>query len=357
MADYKIAPLPPLVELETPAVLRALVAAHRQLAELKGHARTIPNQGILINTLALQEAKASSEIENFVTTQDEVFRIGPETMAFDSPNQKEVAYYQAALKHGYEVMTGLQGILSNNAIIGMFQTLKNTTGEYRKTPGTKLTNERTGEIVYFPPQSAIEIETHMAALETFINDAEPMLDGLVRMALIHHQFESIHPFPDGNGRIGRIINVLFLVKEGLLDAPILYLSRYITANKGDYYRLLQSTRNTGDWEEWLLYMIRGVEQTASSTVRQITAIHQLMAEIKITLRDNYRTIYSQDLLNNLFRHPYTRIEYVMTELEVSRPTASRYLDQLAKGGLLRRIESGRNVYYVNERLVGLFLGD
>jgi Fic family protein len=355
--SYKIPVLPPLGVSETPKVLRALVGAHRQLAELKGHARTIPNQGILINTLGLQEAKASSEIENIVTTQDEVFRIEPSPTLYDSPSQKEVAAYQAALQNGFEGMQNLKGIISGNTIVGMFQVLKNTTGEFRKTPGTALLNERTGEVVYTPPQAADEIVRHMRSLELFINDDNSVLDPLVRMAVIHHQFESIHPFPDGNGRIGRIINVLFMVREGLLDVPILYLSRYITATKDDYYRLLQATRDYGSWEEWLLYIITGVEQTAAHTIRLISEIRQLMAEFKERLRTDFRSIYSQDLLNNLFRHPYTRIEYVMSELSVSRPTATRYLGALANGGVLTRIESGRKVYFVNAPLVALFAKD
>ena len=175
------------------------------------------------------------------------------------------------------------------------------------------------------------------------------------MAIIHHQFESIHPFPDGNGRLGRIINVLYLTRTGLLDIPILYLSRFITSRKADYYRLLQSVRDTGDWEPWLLYILRGVAETAQETLRLIEAIHGLMADFKQRLRAEHARIYSQDLLNNLFRHPYTRIDYVQTELTVSRPTATKYLDELAEGGLLTKHRIGRNNYYINQRLVALFV--
>lgn len=353
---YKIPALPPeKAKIESVEIYKALVRAHRALAELKGHARAIPNQGILIDTLSLQEAKASSEIENIVTTQDQIFQIGTTAKAFENANQKEVARYRDALRTGLEGIGRQQGVLSNNTIIAMFQVLKSTTGEFRKTPGTELRNERTGETVYVPPQSHPEILRHMAALEQFVNGEDGAdIDPLIRMAIIHHQFESIHPFPDGNGRIGRIINVLFLVQQKLLDTPVLYLSRYITQNKDQYYGLLQSTRDSGEWEPWLLYIINAVEQISKETIAMISGIREIMADYKSRIRRDHK-FYSQDLLNNLFRHPYTRIEYVMSELQVSRPTASRYLEELRAGGFLERIESGRDVYFVNSPLVALFL--
>ena len=369
--SYTIPDLPPPGLEETPAVLRALAQAHRHLAELKGRAASIPNQGILIDTLAMQEAKASSEIENIVTTQDELFqaRAFPENPS--SPAAKEVARYADALRHGFGEQRRLGGLLTTTMLITMFQMLKRTDGGFRATPGTALKNDQTGAMVYVPPQDANAIVAHMNALEIFINDDETGEDGigqdgggarghgeldpLVRMAIIHHQFESIHPFPDGNGRLGRIINVLYLTRTGLLDIPILYLSRFITSRKADYYRLLQSVRDTGDWEPWLLYMLRGVAETAQETLRLIEAIHGLMADFKQRLRADHARIYSQDLLNNLFRHPYTRIDYVQTELTVSRPTATKYLDELAEGGLLTKHRIGRNTYYINERLVALFV--
>lgn len=250
----------------------------------------------------------------------------------------------------------LDGLLTNNMIVAMFQMLKRSDSGFRKTPGTALKNEQTGEMVYIPPQEAGAVQAHMSALETFINDDEQSdLDPLVKMAIIHHQFESIHPFPDGNGRIGRIVNVLYLTHTGLLDIPILYLSRFITSRKGDYYRLLQSVRDTGEWEQWLLYMIEGVATTAKETLQLVEAMRMLMAEYKQRIRADHTKIYSQDLLNNLFRHPYTRIDYVQSELGVSRPTATKYLDELAEGGLLAKQRIGRNNYYINQRLVALFL--
>lgn len=354
--SYAIPNLPPSGLIETATVLKALNRANRRLAELKGRAPIIPNQGILIDSLALQEAKASSEIENIVTTQDELFQLGAFPDLAGSPAAKEVARYRDALRYGFEEQTRLDGLLTNNMIIAMFRILKRMEGGFRETPGTALKNETTGNLVYIPPQDALAVQKHMSALERFMNgdDEATDLDPLTRMAIVHHQFESIHPFPDGNGRIGRIINVLYLTKCKMLDIPILYLSRYITRNKSDYYRLLQSVRDTGEWEQWLLYVIRGVEETATETLRLIEAIRSLMAETKRQLRSQHPKLYTQDLLNNLFRHPYTRIEFVQEELGISRPTATKYLDELARSGLLLKHRSGRNNYYINEPLVKLF---
>lgn len=352
---YQIPDLPPAFEFETVPILRALAKANRALAELKGAAKAIPNQGILIDTLILQEAKASSEIENIVTTHDELFRVGlfPETPG--SPAAKEVALYSDALKRGYDNLLST-GLITNRSLIEMFQLLKNRTDGFRALPGTELRNELTGETVYVPPQSAAEITRHMNSLEIFINTAEgSALDPLIRMAVIHHQFESIHPFPDGNGRIGRILNVLYLAQTGLLDIPVLYLSRYITRTKSDYYRLLQAVRDNGAWQDWVIYMLKGVERTAQTTLEIVEGLRSLMADYKLRIRTDLPKIYSQDLLNNLFRHPYTRIDYVMQELNVSRPTATRYLVLLAETGFVSKHEAGRNHYYVNQPLVDLFL--
>lgn len=353
-ATYIIPGLPPPGALETVAVLREAARAHRYLAELKGRAAAIPNQGILIDTLSLQEAKASSEIENIVTTQDELFqaRLFPDRVT--SAAAKEVALYVDALKCGHDGLHDRQGLLTANGIVDMFRILKRTQEGFRTAPGTVLRNETTGEHVYVPPQTGDEVAAHMTALERFINDpGDDGLDPLIRMAIIHHQFESIHPFSDGNGRIGRIVNVLYLTQQGLLDIPILYLSRYITSRKGDYYRLLQSVRDTGEWEPWLLYMLRAVGETAIGTLKLIEQIRLLMADYKRRLRDDHAKIYSQDLLNNLFRHPYTRIEFVQREIGVTRQTAARHLDQLAAGGLLVKHQEGRSNYYINTPLVDL----
>ncbi|MDV7201665.1 Fic family protein [Roseovarius sp. 10] len=351
---YKIPALPPPVDFETLPILKALKEAHKNVAELKGRAGSLPNQGILIDTLTLQEAAASSEIENIVTTQDELYQMNTRLGLYPSPEAKEVALYGSALRLGFEQLHEKKGNISNSTIIALFQTLKRSTGDFRRTPGTALKNDRTGEIVYVPPQSFNDISRQMGELESFINEPLPEnIDPLVAMAIVHHQFESIHPFPDGNGRIGRILNVLFLCKLGLLEIPILYLSRYITRNKGDYYRLLQATRDTGDWEPWTLYMLAAVSETAAETTRLVQGIRILMAETKKRLRDQHSKIYSQELINNLFRHPYTRIEYVVDEVGVSRQTAGKYLNELADSGLLKKMKIGLNNYYINGPLVDL----
>jgi Fic family protein len=353
---YDIPGLPPKAELETYNVLKLTAVAHRNLAELKGRSSNIPNPGILIDTLSLQEAKASSEIENIITTQDELFQISlfPENPS--SPAAKEVALYRDALRVGYERLRAQQDLLTNNTIISMFQILKRTDGEFRETPGIALKNEASGKLVYIPPQDGNIVKECMGRLETFINEDDACdLDPLIKMAIIHHQFESIHPFPDGNGRIGRIINVLYLTRQKLLDIPILYLSRYITANKAEYYRYLQSVREDGNWEPWLLYMLRAVAETSTETLRLVEAIRGLMAGYKTRIRTDHPKIYSQELLNTLFRHPYTRIDYVLKELNVTRQTAARYLDELTRAGMLTKHRIGKSNYYVNDPLANLFL--
>lgn len=354
--SYAIPNLPPPVEFETVPVLKALAAANRALAEVKGRAAVIPNQGILVNTLALQEAKASSEIENIVTTHDELYQA---TLFPDGPASsaaKEVSLYSLALKHGYGLMRDKGGLIPNSTLIAMYRLLKRRQDGFRETPGTALLNETTGQRVYIPPQDTREVANQMTALEKFINDDEACsLDPLIKMALIHHQFESIHPFPDGNGRIGRILNVLYLTKTGLLDTPILYLSRHITRNKGEYYRRLQAVRDEGAWEAWVLYMLEAVTRTSETTLELIRGIRDQIADVKQRMRSQFPKIYSQDLLNNLFRHPYTRIEFVVDDLGVSRQTAAKYLDTLAEAGLLEKQQAGRSNYYVNMALVQLFL--
>ncbi len=351
---YNIPNLPLKVEVETKEILKAVVAAYRALSDLRREAARVPNQGILLDTLSLQEAQASSEIENIVTTQDEVFRIGPRSSAKLDPRQKEVANYRDSLWIGHQGLIESDGLISNNTIISIFQALKKNTGDYRRTPGTTLRNDFTHDVVYVPPQTHGEINRLMSDLECFINDnAICDWDPLVKMAVIHHQFESIHPFPDGNGRVGRIINVLYLVQQGILDTPMLYLSRYITITKSKYYELLQSVRDDGNWGDWIEYMIMGVRATALDTRQLLHGINELLAEYKTTMRENHSKIYSHELINNLFRHPYTRIEYVVEETGVGRQTAARHLDELSEAGLLIKEKIGRTNFYINARLAQL----
>ena len=343
-----------LGDIETKAVLKKLARAHQALAELKGVASSIPNQSILINTLALQEAKDSSAIENIITTQDDLYRSDSLTRQFVTVAAKEVHNYATALREGFEQVQR-SGLLTNRQILVIHETIEENSAGFRKLPGTALKNDQTGEVVYTPPQSLDEIVGLMGDLERFINgDACCDWDPLTKMAVIHHQFESIHPFYDGNGRTGRIINILYLVQQNLLKIPTLYLSRYINRTKADYYRLLQSTRETGDWEPWLIYILTGVEETAAETIVLIEQIKDLMQTCKQKMRSELSAgIYSQDLLNNLFRHPYTKIEFVTDELQVSRITATKYLDQLIAIGILLKHKIGRENYYINSRLYDL----
>ena len=352
MQGWTLGKLPLAIELETVKVLKALPAAHAALAELKGIASTIPNQSILINTLGLQEAKDSSAIENIITTHDDLYKSELNLDAFKSLEAKEVQNYILALKKGFELIKK-DNLLTNRTIIEVQETLEDNNAGFRKLPGTALKNAVTGEVVYTPPQDYEEINQLMSNLEKYINDSEMQdCDPLIKMAMIHFQFESIHPFYDGNGRTGRIINILYLILEGLQNLPILYLSNYIIKHKADYYRLLQKVRDENLWEEWLLFMIKGIEVTAKETIELIIKIKDLMLDFKHKLRDNYK-FYSQDLLNNLFKHPYTKIEFLVNDLGVSRLTAGSYLNKLAEDKMLRKDKLGTGNYYINEDLFEL----
>lgn len=352
---YNIPLLPFSMELETKAVLKQAAMAHRHLAELKGVAATIPNESILINTLTLQEAKDSSAIENIITTHDELFKAELLSDYIVSASTKEVRDYALALRKGFELVRKNK-ILTFPNILEIQAALEHNNAGLRKTPGTSLKNQQTGETVYTPPQHYDEIYALMQNLVDFINDDTLSdIDPLIKMAIIHHHFESIHPFYDGNGRTGRIINILYLVTQDLLNLPTLYLSRFIIENKGDYYRLLQQVRDTGNWEEWLLYMLKGVETTAIETIELVKNIKILMQNYKMRIREELPKVYSQDLLNNIFRHPYTKIEFLANELNVSERTASRYLMGLESLKLIEKIKLGRNTYYINQPLFNLFI--
>jgi Fic family protein len=340
---------------ETAELLKKLASASRQLAELKGLASSIPHQGILINTLGLQEAKDSSAIENIVTTHDELFRDEAFPDAAASAASKGVARYRQALRVGFEAVRD-SGLLTNSHILRIKATLEQNDAGFRKLPGTALKTE-SGATVYTPPQDPAEIIALMSDLERFIND-EALFDAdpLIKMALIHHQFESVHPFYDGNGRTGRIICVLYLVKQRLLDIPVLYLSRQIVRTKSEYYRLLQDTRDHDAWEAWVLYMLTAVEETARQGIATIDAIKTLLLDVKHRIRDRHR-FYSQDLINNLFSHPYTKIGFIEHDLNVSRLTATKYLDALAADGILEKRKVGRSNYYINTRLSDILTGE
>ena len=348
---FTLSPLPPKSEVETPRVLRQLALSHRYLAELKGTAKTIPNENILINTLTLQEAKDSSEIENIITTQDELYK---ENILINThnPASKEVYNYAQGLRMGFGIVRK-EKLLLNKQILAIQEVLLQNNAGFRRQMGTKLVNNA-GETVYTPPQTQDEILALMTNLEKFINDTHfSDLDPLVKMAIIHYQFESIHPFYDGNGRTGRIINILYLVLQGLLDIPILYLSRYITQHKAEYYQVLQGVRDNNDWEALILYFLKGVEETAAETIGLITEIKNLMQDYKDRIKVDLPKIYSLELLNNLFRNPYTKIEFLQTDLGISRQTAANYLDSLAALKYTEKVKLGKQNYYFNIQLVAV----
>lgn len=342
-------------DLETPAISRHLTHASRQLAEFKGVVGTIPNERILLTALVLEEAKDSSAIENIVTTHDELYRSAAGTDGPLSPAAQEVLRYRQALTVGWELVRA-RGLITNNQIQRIQSDLEPGKPGFRRLPGTNL-KDQIGRVVYTPPQDALEIVALMNVLEADLNASiSDGPDPLVRMAVLHHRFESIHPFYDGNGRTGRILNVLYLIKEGLLDLPVLQLSRHIVRTKQEYYRLLQAVRDDGAWEAWVLYMLTTVAESAREGILTVNAIRTALLETKHLVRSTLPRIYSQDLINNIFAWPYTKAQFVEQEIGVSRPTARHYLDALTTAGILKKIKSGRASYYVNVRLVRLLTG-
>ena len=353
--DIKLLPLD--IDLETKSVLKAVNEANKKLAELKGLEQLIPNEEILIQTLTLQEARESSSIENIVTTQDELYRADLDLKGSTvSAPTKEVMRYRIALREGFNLVRKNK-LLTNNIILDIQQALEENRAGFRKVPGTVLKNQA-GDVIYTPPQDGAVVERLMQNLESYINTPEMQnLDPLIKLAIIHYQFETIHPFYDGNGRTGRILCVLYLIVNDLLDLPILYLSRYITRNKQEYYRLLQGIRESTNapeqWEQWVLYILRGIEETAGETIRLIKEISQLMKGYKHRLREELKSAYSHDLLNCLFFSPYTKVEHVSSRLNISRPTATKYLDAITELGLLTKTKIWRQNYYINTSLVAI----
>ena len=358
--NYKVPTLPLSLDLESKAVMRQLTKATRKIAELKGVAQTIPNEGILINSLTLQEAKDSSEVEQVVTTNDELYRAELDMQGIvTNASTKEVLRYREALKAGFEQVRSKE-FISLNDIIRIQECLVENQAGLRRQPGTVLRDAR-GNMVYTPPQDPLEVEALMVELERYINTPElDDLDPLVKLAVIHHQFESIHPFLDGNGRTGRILCILYLILTKVLDLPIIYLSRYITHHKAEYYRLIQLVRdqapdNASAWEEWVLFILSGVEQTADETIALVKEVKQLMGAFKEVLRSHFGKQYKHEMLNNLFFHPYTKIEFFERDMMISRSTAIRYLDRIVELGLLHKVRFWRTNYYVNTALCDLFL--
>lgn len=359
--DYQIPALPLDFDFETKNILRQLSKSNRRLAELKGVALTIPNENILLSSLVLQEALDSSAVENIVTTSDELYRAELDIKGeISNAAAKEVLNYRQAMQVGFE-MVRKKKLLTLNVVKQIQKELEHNNAGFRTVSGTKLKTSK-GDVVYTPPQTGEEVAKYMSNLEKYINTQELQdIDPLIKMAIIHHQFESIHPFYDGNGRTGRIISILYLVMNDLLDLPILYLSRYITHNKSEYYRLIQEIRDTAPdnfnvWEEWIVFMLKGVEETAIETIRLVKSISALMAKYKSILKPLFGKQYKHELINNLFFHPYTKIEFMERDMAVQRKTAAKYLDTIVQEtGLLQKQKLGRSNYYINTELIELFM--
>lgn len=345
--------LPPMKELETTAVLKRCITARAALAELKQAAELIPNQGMLINTLPLLEARASSEIENVVTTTDRLFQFRRSDEHAD-PATREALRYSNSLLHGYTLLK--KHPLNTRTAEQVCTEIKGVEMKIRRVPGTALANELTDRIVYTPPVGEERIRTLLGNWENFLHTAT-QYDPLVRMAATHYQFEAIHPFTDGNGRTGRVLNNLFLVQEGLLTLPILYLSRYIIQNKADYYRLLLAVTRDGAWEEWLLYVLIGVEETAVWTTAKIAAIRNLAVHTGEYLRGRLPKIYSHEIVQLIFELPYCRIADLNDAGIAKRQAASRYLKALIKVGVLQEAAFGKEKLFIHPKLMKLLTRD
>ena len=342
--------LPLDIDIETKAILKKSILANKALAKLNGVAKIIPNQAILINSLILQEAKDSSEIENIITTHDELYQSSLDISNI-SHATKEVQSYSRALLKGFDLVKD-NSLLLTRHIVDIQQELEGNVAGIRKQSGTVLKNQATGEVIHTPPQEESTIRKLLDNLEQYINTNDG-IDPLIKMAIIHYQFETIHPFYDGNGRTGRIINILYLVLNELLDLPILYLSSYIIKHKADYYRLLQEVRTKGSWEEWIIYMLEGIEQTATKQVQLINDIKELMDNTKEKLKAELPKIYSKDLLEVLFIHPYTKIDMLVDNLDLHRDTASKHLKAMEKIGILNSVQIKNTRFYVNVKLFEL----
>ena len=346
--------LPPATELETPAVLKACISARAALAELKQAAKLLPNQTLLINTLPLLEAKDSSEIENIVTTADKLFQHAQEDSQADLAT-KEALRYRTALYQGF--LTLEKRPLNTTTAVKVCSTIKGMEMDIRKVPGTRIANLTTGEIIYTPPEGEGVIRDLLADWERFIHNEQLGLDPLVSMAVAHYQFEAIHPFTDGNGRTGRVMNILYLIEQGLLTLPVLYLSRYIVQNKTRYYYLLNAVTQEQQWQEWLLYILTGVAETAQWTTQKIAAIRELMTHTGDFMREQLPKIYSHELLQVIFEQPYCRITNLVESNIAKRQTASTYLKKLVEIGVLEEMQAGKDKLFVHPKLMQLFTTD
>jgi Fic family protein len=344
--------MPERTKIETIRILRQESKSAAALAELKGIAETIPNQSMLINAVVLQEAKDSSEIENIITTQDELYKALAVNGAKVDPRTKEVVNYRQALFLGYNILRE-QEFLKVNDILRIQEQLEANKAGIRAVPGTVLKNEATGEIVYTPPQNKEEILDLMDNYIHHYNINENDISPLILLAVLHAQFESIHPFYDGNGRTGRILNLLYLIMNRLLSVPILYHSSYIIENKSVYYKTLNKINTTGEWEDFIIFMLRSIEETSKLTIKKIKMIRDLLDKQVDEVREKAPKIYRKELVELLFEQPYCKIEFVVNALDVERKAASRYLKELEEIGLLSSLKIGRENLYINQALMNI----
>jgi Fic family protein len=344
--------LPPKANLETSEIFKLTISANKLLAELKGYCQTLPNPNLLLNTIILQESKESSAIENIVTTQDELYKASLNiTDKIKNPAAKEVIQYREALYWGLEQMQK-NGLITTNLLVGIMQKLRNTNDNIRKNIGTKLANPTTNAVIYTPPEGETIIRDKLAKLELFMNDdSYSDLDPLIKMALIHYQFEAIHPFSDGNGRTGRILNVLYLINKDLLRLPVLYLSRYIIQNKPDYYKLLREVTENGNWVEWVKFVLEGVGKTAAMTLKKINAILELKNKSQPLIKEALKSSFSKELVDLLYSYPYIKISVLEQNNIAKRQTAAEYLKKIESIGILSSIKIGKEVYYINNKLM------
>lgn len=340
--------LPPKADIESRTILKQCITARSALAELKQAAELIPNQAILINTIPLLEAKDSSEIENIVTTADELFKHAQRDEGQADPATRETLLYRTALHEGYQSLQ--KRPLNTNAAVRICSLIKATNMQIRRVPGIALANQRTGKIIYTPPEGEELLRNKLANWEKFLHE-QTDIDPLIRLAVAHYQFEAIHPFIDGNGRTGRILNILFLIHEGLLTLPILYLSRYIIQNKNDYYQLLFNVTSKNEWEAWIMYMLKAIKQTSDQTREKIESIRVLMQETTDLVRKKLPGIYSHELVELLFTQPYCRIANLVEADIAKRQTASEYLKKLTEIKVLQEIKVGRENLYINRKLL------
>ncbi|TCK19674.1 Fic family protein [Ancylobacter aquaticus] len=342
--------LPPCEDVETKAVLKACIAARAALSELRVSGQLIPNQAVLINSIPLLEAQASSEIENIVTTTDRLFRFANEAGDQADPATKEALRYRTALNDGFESLK--QRPVSTSTAVAVCRTIKGVELDIRATPGTALMNEATGTVVYTPPDGQALLREKLANWERYIHEAED-IDPLIRLAVMHYQFEAIHPFIDGNGRTGRVLNLLYLVDKGLLDIPVLYLSRYIIGNKRAYYDRLLAVTTDGAWQDWILYMLEAIRETADWSTARIRAIRDLLDQTAGQIRRDLPKIYSRELAEVIFVNPYCRIGDLVSAGIAKRQAASVYLKTLTERGLLQEMKAGRENLYINPTLLSL----